>query len=61
MVSNGQKINLQRIQVNGDNLSSGFFHSGYGVDINFTLTLDEDRKSVAGYLMNQYKMEGSRR
>ena len=60
-ISDGNKMNLDNISVEGGKLSTNFYSAQYGVDVSIATELEEGDTRFSGWVMNDFKITGTRK
>lgn len=60
-VSQGNKVKLDNLKIEGQKMTSSFYSSEYGMDISIEADLAEGDNAFSGWVLNDYKLTGNRK
>lgn len=61
VVSNGERMELRNVKVDGDKVSASFFSQAVGSDIYMDITYKSDTDTLEGWVMDSYRIKGERK
>ncbi len=61
VVSNGERMELRNVKVEGEKVSASFFSQAVGSDIFMDVTYKSDTDTLEGWVMDSYRIKGERK